>query len=195
MLVVRLNRLTSLQSSDEVLTVTLGNESSRNVLLQGHLTQRASSRGGGQIMVDDHTSRPSLSRSSDTTSQGTTNRASEPLRQDNLARDVETLIVGGVAAQGASRAKGELGRNAFLGGGGRVGDAVDVVVLLADLEGNVVDLAKPGGEVLLPGLGAVDVGNVAPDVVDRGCVAGEAEGAVSVALLKGDLIEGLEMAP
>lgn len=195
LLEVRLDRLAGLDALDDLLAVRPVNKPSRRIGLEVHLAHGARGRRRREIMVDDDGSGASLLGRSHAPSQRAARRAPVPLREDDLALDVEAVVVGGVAACLARGTEHDLGRDALLGRRGRVRDAVDVEVLVVDLEGDCLDLAEPRGEVLLPRLCARHVGDVRPDVVDRGRVAGQAEGAVAVALFEGDVVEGLEMRP
>lgn len=61
----------------------------------------------------------------------------------------------------------------------KVGQAIDVDVLAVNLEGDGLDKVEEGREILLPRLGALDLGDLRPHEIDRGGVARKTESAVA----------------
>lgn len=172
LLKVDLNLLPALETLLQSLAVRLVNQPSRHVLVKVDLTQRTRRGLGTDVGVDNDSRSTALGSRLHTARKTATSWAAEALCQNNLALDIDAIVVIGRATVLTLRAQDELGDDTFLGRRGRVGQAVDVLFLAVDLEGDALNLAEPGGEVLLPGLGTGRVADVRPDVVDRGGVPG-----------------------
>ncbi|KAL3296118.1 aminopeptidase Y precursor vacuolar [Colletotrichum asianum] len=144
------------------------------------------------VVVHNHSRRPRRRRGPHPSRQRAPRRAPEALHEHDLACHVQAVVVRRVAPRGAVGAQHELGRDALFAGGGRVRQPEDVDGLVVNGKVDRDDLAEGRGEVLLPGAGSGDRGDAVPDVVDRGGVPRQAEGAVA-AVGEGDFVEGFEV--
>lgn len=150
--------------------------------------ERAARHLGRHVVVDDDVAGAGRRGGADAPRQRAAGGTGAALDEDDLACDIEVGVAVDGAAGVAGGAEDELGGDAFGGGGGRVGQAVDVVARVVDAELDGLDAVEQGGKVLDPGFGGgVVAGELGFDVVYRRRVTGKTEGlgAVLVGLGQG----------
>lgn len=165
---------------------------------RGHVIWARRGKGAGRqlrgaVVVDDNGHGAGGSGGSELAGKGGLVGAEATLNQDDFALDVEALVVGGGAPVGALGTHGERQGKTLLGGARGVGQGDGAVGGVVDGDGGCGGVGEESGEVLLPGVEALELGQLAKDPIDRGVVAGVAKGSIS-AVGVGNVVEDLQVA-